>query len=176
MEKEQKNLHFELKRLSEDGTFTGMAAVYGNVDLGGDVIEPGAFTRTLKDRNGEIKLLYQHDPAQPIGKGKLTDTANGLMIEGRLALGISVARDAYEAVKMGIVDGLSIGYDVIRREVKDGKRFLKEIRLFEVSLVTFPMNELARVSAVKSEESDAELCELSAAIRSLTKSIKRESR
>jgi uncharacterized protein len=172
MEKEQKNLHFALKDVKEDGSFTGLAAVYGNVDLQGDVIEPGAFTRTLGDRKGEIKLLYQHNQSLPIGKGKLTDTPHGLQIEGTLALGITAARDAYEAVKAGIVDGLSIGYDVIRREVKDGKRYLKEIRLFEVSLVTFPANELARVSAVKSEESDSDLRELSQTIRALTERTK----
>ncbi|MDT8071201.1 MAG: HK97 family phage prohead protease [Terriglobia bacterium] len=160
MTNEKKDLRFEIKSIAEDGTFTGMAAVYGNTDLQGDVIEPGAFTRTLKDHNGEIKLLWQHDPSKPLGKGKITDTSAGLQIEGRLALGITAARDAYESLKAGIVDGLSIGYDVIRQNAKDGKRFLKELRLFEVSLVTFPANPLATVTAVKSE--DAEIAELSA--------------
>jgi HK97 family phage prohead protease len=179
MEKETKNLQFEVKEFKEDGTFTGMAAVYGNVDLGGDVIEPGAFTRTLKDRGGETKLLWQHNTQLPIGKGKLTSSPAGLHIEGKLALGISAAKDAYEAIKAGIVDGLSIGYDTIREEMKGGVRHLNELRLHEVSLVTFPMNELARVSAVKSEEQKAaerketeDWVYLSAVIRSLTRELK----
>jgi HK97 family phage prohead protease len=150
--KEEKDFRFELKAVDADGTFVGLAAVYGNVDLGGDSIDAGAFKRTLADRGGEIKLLWQHNPSLPIGKGRLTDSAAGLQIEGKLALGITAAKDAYEALKAGIVDGLSIGYDAIKAESKAGARHLKEIRLHEVSLVTFPMNTEARVSVVKSED------------------------
>jgi HK97 family phage prohead protease len=177
MTKEQKDLRFEIKNISEDGTFTGMAAVYGNVDFQGDVIEPGAFTRTLKDHNGEIKLLWQHDPSKPIGKGTITDTASGLQVEGKLALGISTARDAYESLKAGIVDGLSVGYDVIRQNVKDGKRYLRELRLYEFSIVTFPANPLATVTSVKNDAQDADelltLCAIGAGLQNVRLKLRR---
>lgn len=147
-----KELKFSLKDLSEDGSFSGLASVYGNLDLGGDIVEPGAFTKTIKDRNGERTILWQHDAKSPIGKGQLIDGPDGLMIRGKLALGMSQAKDAYEAIKAGIVDGLSIGYDVVKREFKDNARILKELKLWEVSIVTFPMNELSRIQTVKSTD------------------------
>jgi phage head maturation protease len=67
--KEEKDFRFELKAVDADGTFVGLAAVYGNVDLGGDSIDAGAFKRTLADRGGEIKLLWQHNPSLRSAKG-----------------------------------------------------------------------------------------------------------
>jgi HK97 family phage prohead protease len=164
---EQKDIRFEIKNVDESGTFEGFAATYGNEDLGGDVIEPGAFARTLKNSNGETRILWQHDTTRPIGKATLTDTKEGLHIKGKLALAVTAGRDAYESVKARLVDGLSIGYDAVRKEMKDGRRHLQEIKLFEVSLVTFPMNPAALVTSVKSETDDSDLREILTAMRSM---------
>jgi HK97 family phage prohead protease len=148
----QKTFKFELKDIGDAGTFVGMASVYGNKDLGGDVVEAGAFTKTLNDKNGEVPILWQHDMREPIGMGKLTDSADGLQIKGELALESPVAQKAHALLKKGVLKGLSIGYDTIRDEVKDKVRYLKELKLWEVSIVTFPMNELATVHGVKQIE------------------------
>ena len=142
----------EIKEFGDKGTFTGLAAVYGNKDLGGDVIEPGAFSKSIAEKGGEVPILWQHDPSEPIGLGKLMDTPMGLQIQGELALESSVAQKAYSLMKKGILKGLSIGYDVVRREVTDKARYLKELKLWEVSIVTFPMNEQAMISSIKAVE------------------------
>src|SRR5947209_6087057 len=106
-----KDFRFELKSLTAEGTFEGLAAVYGNVDLGGDVIEPGAFQKTLVDKGGEVPILYQHDSSEPIGLGKLSDSREGLVVKGDLVLESPVAAKAYALLKKGVLKGLSIGYD-----------------------------------------------------------------
>jgi HK97 family phage prohead protease len=150
---EQLNCSVEIKSITDQGQFQGLASVYGNVDLGGDVVVAGAFQKTLADRGGEVPILWQHDLKSPIGLGKLTDTANGLAIEGQLILAdVPKAREAYSLLKAKVLRGLSIGYDSIKSDVKDGIRFLRELKLYEVSLVTVAMNELAQVSAVKAND------------------------
>jgi uncharacterized protein len=129
-----------------------MASVFGNIDLGGDVVEPGAFTRTLMHKNGEVPILWQHDTKQPIGIGKARETKAGLEISGELVLQTSKAQEAYQLMKRGVLKGLSIGYDSIRDTVTNGVRHLHELKLYEVSLVTFAMNEAAMISAVKSAD------------------------
>ena len=144
---------FEIKELSETGSFEGLASVYGNVDLGGDVVEPGAFKEFALTSDGSIRILDGHNTRAPIGKGKLTDTHVGLAIKGQLNLKVSRARDVYELMKDGIIGGLSIGYDTLvgGSEIReDGVRLLKKLKLWEVSATAFPMNEAATVSGVKS--------------------------
>jgi HK97 family phage prohead protease len=153
----QKDFKFALKQLDENGTFEGLAAVYNNVDLGGDVIEPGAFSKSLADRGAEIPVLWQHDSREPIGLGKLSDSAQGLIVKSRLVLESPTAQKAYGLLKAGVLKGLSIGYDPVKSRVVDGVRRLSELKLYEISLVTFPMNESATVSSVKSEDFDREL-------------------
>lgn len=152
-----KTFKLEIKDFGEQGTFTGLASVYGNKDLGGDVVEAGAFSKTLADKNGEVPILWQHDTKEPIGLGKLIDSSEGLQITGDLAIDSSpTALKAYGLMKKGILKGLSIGYDTIRQDVKNNIRYLKELKLFEVSIVTFPMNEFAIVNNIKAIE-DARL-------------------
>ena len=145
----QKEFRFSLKSVDDRGSFVGFAAVYSNVDLGGDVIEPGAFAKTLAEKNGEVPILWQHDAREPIGLGKLTDSPQGLLISGELALESPVAQKAYGLLKRGILKGLSIGYDTVKQHLAGGVRKLTELKLYEVSLVTFPMNEQALVTGVK---------------------------
>ena len=138
-----------LKTTNGSGTFTGLAAVYGNVDLGGDLIERGAFLQTLS-QNASYPLLWQHKADTPIGTARLSDSAAGLKIDGKLLLDVPEAQTAYSLIKAGVIKGLSIGYDAVRDSIDAaGVRHLEELRLWEVSIVTFPMNEDATISSVK---------------------------
>lgn len=151
-----KNAQFELKELNEDGTFTGYASVFGVVDLGLDVIHKGAFKKTLQERKN-VRMLWQHDQHQPIGVyTKVAEDDHGLMVEGKIALDVQKGKEAYSLLKMGAMDGMSIGYSVVKDEMDNttGIRNIKELKLYEVSLVTFPMNTSSTVTAVKSATDD----------------------
>jgi HK97 family phage prohead protease len=156
MSQATKDFKFYIKDVQPSGSFEGMAAVYGNLDLGGDVIEPGAFTRTIKNGGGKVPLLWQHDQREPIGLGKLQDSKEGLMIHGQLVMESPVAQKALGLMKADVLTGLSIGYDTIVSEYDKANdiRKLKELKLWEVSLVTFPMNPKAQVTAVKASMED----------------------
>lgn len=153
MSNERKELRFEIKAVGEDGTFEGLLATYGNVDLGGDVIEPGAFTKTLNDSGHQRPMLWQHKEDEPIGLLDLTDGPMGLSVKGTLNLDVARAREAYSNLKKRIVKGMSIGFTSIKDSIEGGVRHLKEIRLYEGSVVTFPMNLLAVISSVKAARS-----------------------
>jgi HK97 family phage prohead protease len=144
-----KKFKFEIKEWQEDGTFYGVASMYGNVDYGGDVVERGAFTKTINEKK-TIPILWQHKQDIPIGVGELEDTDRGLMIRGKLNLEVLKAKEAYSLIKQGAIKGLSIGYDVVKDKWDKGIRYLKELRLWEVSVVTFPMNSEAVINSVKS--------------------------
>ncbi len=147
-----KDFTLELKSLDETGTFEGRLAVYGNVDEGGDVIDPGAFTKTLAEGGGKVPLLWAHDASAPVGSLTLTDTPTALLAKGRLVLSVPKAREAYELMRAGVVKGLSIGYRVVKHTMSGEVRRLKELRLFEGSLTSVPMNRAALVTAVKQQE------------------------
>ena len=146
---------FEVKKLTEDGTFDGLGSVFGVKDDYADIVAPGAFKRTLKEhakRGAMPKLLWQHDASKPIGVyTAMREDEKGLQVTGKLALKTQAGAEAYELLKLGAVDGLSIGYVVKKSEHDDEKhiRTLTDVDLWEVSLVTFPANSQARVSAVK---------------------------
>ena len=152
---------FEVKSLSDLGRFYGLASTYGNVDHTGDSVMPGASGRTLSEAGKQRPLLWQH--AQPIGLVTLRDSPAGLVADGQLSLGVQLAKDAYQLLKDGVIRGMSIGYQTVRDQVSDGVRQLLELKLFEVSLVTFPANEMATITAVKSMQRD----EISRAARDL---------
>ncbi len=140
------------------GTFQGYGSVFGNKDLGNDVIEAGAFTKSLKRRKPQsVKLLYQHKSDMPIGVfDSIKEDEHGLVVKGRLALKTQAGAEAYELLKMGALDGLSIGFrvnpDQVSYDKRGNKRLIKEVDLMEVSLVTFPMNPKATVMSVKGDE------------------------
>ena len=142
----------------EYGTFEGYGSVFGNRDLGNDVIEKGAFAKSIKKRTHKgVKLLYQHKSDMPIGVfDEIKEDDHGLYIKGRLALKTQAGAEAYELLKMGALDGLSIGFRVNPKEVsydkRGNKRIIKEVDLMEVSLVTFPMNPQATVRSIKGQE------------------------
>jgi HK97 family phage prohead protease len=151
---ERNSFSLKIKSVAADGTFTGIGAVYNNTDLGGDRILPGAFSRTLAATKS-YPLLWQHNPSDPIGSVKCTDSSQGLMVEGALLLADPTARKCYEFMKSGIIRGLSIGYDTVKSSYVDDVRELSELRLWEISCVTFAMNPEAQVTSVKAM-SDAE--------------------
>jgi Escherichia/Staphylococcus phage prohead protease len=147
--KTKANLKLEIKEITAEGTFEGILSPYGNVDGGADVVEPGAYTKTLKDHGSTRPLLWQHKSDVPIGQITLEDRTDGLWCKGQLLMELQTARDAYVCIKARAVQGLSIGFDTVKDSIEKGVRRLKEIRLYEGSIVTFPMNELAVITSVK---------------------------
>ena len=148
----KREFHFECKSISPDGTFTGLGAVYNNVDLGGDLILPGAFTKTIAEKGGQVPLLMGHDSKSPIGLARLTDSAQGLQVQGELVLEADGSRSAYALLKKGVIKGLSIGYDTVKSTMDGGIRKLSELKLWEISLTPFPMNPEAMITSVKGED------------------------
>lgn len=142
-------LRMEIKEISAEGAFEGVLSPYGNVDEGGDVVEPGAYAKTLQERGNKVPLLWQHRPDVPIGELTLEDRKDGLWAKGQLLMPLPEAQKAYLLIKAKIVKGLSIGFESIKDAIEAGIRHLKEIKLYEGSIVTFPMNEMALITAVK---------------------------
>lgn len=161
---------FEFKFSEESGkagTFSGYGAIFGNVDSYGDVIEKGAFKNSLREWEGKGKLppmLLQHggffgpvDDLLPVGKWtSMEENSKGLKVEGELfALGTERGTYLYEGMKSGTIDGLSIGYRAkkytIGTKPTEPARTLHEIDLRELSIVTFPANDKARIGGVKAE-------------------------
>lgn len=161
--------------LGADATLSGYASLFGAVDQGGDVVEKGAYAASLERLRScgtSVKFLWQHDPSQPIGVwDEVREDARGLYVKGRLLTETRQGAEAAALIKAGAIDGLSIGYRTIRAD-HDGKghRRLAELELWEVSLVTFPMLQQARVGA-KSDSLAPTLQELAGVFRTLRHSL-----
>ena len=146
--------------VQQDGTFKGYASLFGVRDQGGDVVLPGAYAESLKAlaaAGRRVKMLWQHDPTQPIGVwDEVREDATGLWVKGRILGDVEKGREAVALLAAGAIDGLSIGYRTVTSE-RDGKgqRLLTELELWEVSLVTFPMLPEARVAAKSDPAADA---------------------
>ncbi|KEO59188.1 HK97 family phage prohead protease [Thioclava indica] len=159
-------------QVSDGSVIEGYASLFGLPDQGGDVVCKGAYRRgleRLKARGGSVKMLWQHDPAQPIGIwDEIQEDARGLYVKGRLLPDVARAREAAALIAAGAIDGLSIGYRTVAAE-KDakGQRLLAELELWEVSLVTFPMLREARVAS-KGEPLDGTLRDLAGVLCSAT--------
>jgi len=139
--------------IDRDGRFEGYASVFGRVDEGGDIVLPGAFRKSLGLRGRHrIKMLFQHDPKEPIGVwDAVREDDYGLWVEGRLVGEVPRADALRRLIARGAVDGLSIGFRTVKstREPRTGNRRLHEIDLWEISIVTFPMMDLARIAPGK---------------------------
>lgn len=145
-----------LSEATADGKIEGYAAIFGEPDRGGDIIAPGAFAASLDRRTASVKLLWQHDPAQPIGIWEsITEDARGLQVKGRLLTSVQRGAEAATLLKAGALDGLSIGYRAVKSDRRGPHRYLTEIDLWEISLVTFPMNANARLQPQSDELADA---------------------
>lgn len=153
-QKEYKSASFVLESADEGtGEFSGYAAVFGNVDSGGDIIEKGAFTKTIAEDFDRIKILALHNGCWlPVGKPiELREDDRGLFIRGKIS-NTSMGRDIRTLLKDGVLNELSIGYDTVAFDYdsETGIRHLKEIKLWEVSIVTWAMNDQAKIDDVKS--------------------------
>jgi uncharacterized protein len=150
MEFERKHISLEVKEVSEDGTIEGYGSVFGVKDAYGDIVEPGAFSASMATGR-KVKMLWQHRADEPVGVwDEMREDGKGLYMKGRLAMSVPRAKAIYDLLKMGALDGLSIGYRTMDKEDKAGSRHLKSVELHEVSFVTFPANEAATVTGVKS--------------------------
>ncbi len=146
---------FEVKAADDSGNFEGYAAVFDNVDLGDDVILKGAFTSVKTARNGRLKLALYHDLTRLVGTSEFSQDEHGLYLKGRVNLAVSYARDAYELMKDGSLDSMSIGFNTLEadHQQRAGRnvRVIKSAELWEASFVPFGMNPEAQVLSVKSD-------------------------
>ena len=160
MDIETKDSHLALDAVTAAGGFTGLASVFGNLDRFNDVVEKGAFRKTLAaaKRSGQLpRLLWQHRTDQPIGTfTSMVEPEKGLVVEGKFTKGVQAADEARRLLRDGALSGLSIGFAVRKNgatvDRKTGQRRLHDLDLMEVSIVTFPANSEATVSAVKSAD------------------------
>lgn len=178
----RRSFEFQVKAVSEDGMIEGYASVFNVIDAEGDIIAPGAFKRTIRSwqaKNRAVPVLWQHDAAMPIGVTKsMTEDENGLRVMAQLVMPVQKAQEAYALAKAGALGGMSIGFTVPRM-AEDGQaaamydeerqaRVFREVRLWEYSMVTFPANEAAVITAVKA---DPILTDLRETLDALKKSI-----
>ena len=140
---------------TDAGVFEGYGSTFGNIDAGDDVMQRGCFAEAVQRRGARgIKLFYQHDPSEPIGVWEdVHEDDHGLYCRGRLLIdAVAKAREVYALMKAGALDGLSIGFRAISATRNAaGVRTVEKCDLREVSIVTFPMNEAAKIRSVKGE-------------------------
>ena len=156
METKHFDVGFEIKSVNADGTVEGYGSVFDVKDSYADVIQKGAFDKSIKEHKSAKSMpamLWQHDAGQPIGIWtEMSEDDNGLMLKGKLAMDTVKGKEAHALLKMGAINGLSIGFMTkqYKYDEKTEIRTLTEVELWEVSLVTFPANTKARVTQVKS--------------------------
>ena len=156
--REVRSFALQIKAAGDDGTVEGYGSVFGVRDNYDDVIAKGAFIQSLKDHKAAgtmPAMLWQHDADKPIGVWtEMVEDEKGLRIKGQLAMETVKGKEAHALLKMGALNGLSIGF-MSKEWAYDREtevRTLTAIDLWEVSLVTFPANEKARVTNVKSAD------------------------
>ncbi|HCR3770512.1 TPA: HK97 family phage prohead protease [Proteus mirabilis] len=137
------------------GIFEGYAAVFSNTDSDGDIILPGAFKSVLANQKRKVAMFYNHRAWElPVGKwDHMEEDSKGLLVRGQLTPGHSGAQDLKAAMKHGTVEGMSVGFCCVREDfdVTSSGRIFKNISMLrEISICTFPANEQAQVSSLKS--------------------------
>lgn len=167
MQVQYKSIQFKAEDLDKSSRkFAGYASTWDK-DQGGDIITKGAFKKTLSERSNQVKVLWQHDMSLPIGKPlSMSEDSKGLLVEAQLS-DTQLGNDAIQLMKDGVIDRMSIGFSIPdgKSEFKNGIRTINEVKLFEFSLVTFPMNEAAVVTGLKNM---SELAQLKESIDKLT--------
>jgi HK97 family phage prohead protease len=162
-EKKFMSFKFKVDKADSDekiGYIEGYASTFGNVDLGYDVVDRGAFAKTIKDKAGKFPILLDHDPTKQIGWNvEATEDDRGLKVKGMINLITEEAQNRYalakQAADLGTQMGLSIGYSTIKWDADHDDqaiRHLKELKLYEYSFVTFPMNTRAGITAAKADQ------------------------
>lgn len=142
---------FNVKSVGDDGVIEGYGSIYGTEDQGGDIVQKGAFDESLT-KDVKVKMLWQHDPSNPIGVwDELISDDKGLRVKGRITLDTIKGREAHALVKVGAMNGLSIGFKTEKavQESRHSPRYIEKADLWEISLVTFPMNTGATITSVK---------------------------
>ena len=176
---ERKFARFDADLTVKDGVgIEGYASYFGDADQGGDVVLAGAYLKSLEKLSADkrqVKMLWQHDPAQPIGIwDEVREDKCGLYVKGRLLEAVGRGREAAALIGAGAIDGLSIGYRTVRATKNDkGQRLLQELELWEVSLVTFPMLPSARVAAKGDTLGRDDLVELAATFEDARRELAR---
>lgn len=156
---EIKSMRGGFRAFDEDGVIEGYASLFGAVDMANDLVEAGAFAASLRKRGAAgVRMLWQHEAKEPIGVWlSLVEDERGLYARGKLNPGAQRSRDVLALIRQGAVDGLSIGFKAERaaKDARRGLRRLTKIDLWEISIVTFPMLNEARVSAVAHDASSS---------------------
>jgi len=152
---EFKSLKFDAAGVDADErTFEGYAASYGNTDTDNDIIEPGAFAKSIKEGfpANRIKVLWQHEADEPIGRPiEMREDSKGLYVKARLS-NVEKGIEAMELMRDGVIDRMSVGFSIPGGKSSvdaQGIRHIYEGKLFEFSLVTWPANDQAIITGVK---------------------------
>jgi len=136
-----------------DGTVEGYASLFGEIDQARDMVMRGAFAATLRQRGiHRVPMLFQHDPSEPVGVWlELREDHRGLYARGRLIPEVARARELSSLIEAGAIDGLSIGFRTVKGSIDPRTRIrrLLAVDLWEISIVTFPLLNGARVHALK---------------------------
>lgn len=162
---------FEIKSIKDNGQFTGVASPFGELDSYRDIVVKGAFTNTLRDfeqKNRKVPMLWQHSSREPIGVyTDLKETDTELVVTGECNMDVQKGRECFALMKQGALTGLSIGYNTVREEwdAKGEVRKLLEVDLWEISPVTFPSADSARVLDVKAISELETLADLEKCLR-----------
>lgn len=152
---ERKTVKFEVKAIDEE---TGIFEAYGSTfsqypDAYGDICDPGCFTKTITEGSKRIKVLWNHNVNEPIGKPvDLHEDEKGLFVKAKLSLGVQRAREVLSLMKDGVINEMSIGYETVKQSMVNGIRHLQEVKLYDVSPVTFAANPEALVTSVKNTD------------------------
>lgn len=164
-----------IKALSSDdqpGMFEGYASVFNNVDIFGEKVLPGAFVDSLVDkkrRGMSIKMFWNHNPSEPIGRWlDMAEDSKGLFVKGQINLQVQRAKEIHLLMLDGAVDSMSIGFFTEEADFEDGVLLLKRLNLLEVSPVSLPANDRARIDDVKSAERVARFDQFCAALKAGT--------
>jgi uncharacterized protein len=149
--KNVKNVEFHLKDINDSFQVEAYASTFGNVDAGRDIMEKSAFKKTLQEQKNRVKALFNHDWNTIIGKPlEIYEDTKGLYTKTQFVNTIK-SNELYELIKEGIVNELSIGYDIVKKDFDrvQNVNHLREVKLYEYSFVTFAMNEQAQVQTIK---------------------------
>lgn len=131
------------------GIVKGYGSVFGNVDSDGDIINKGAYTKTLEENGNRVKYLYQHDMDKPLGKmNNLYEDEKGLVFEAEIPK-TRLGKDVIELMKSGVITENSVGIIPVKKDMVEGYRHINEVRLFEISAVTLAANDQAMILDVK---------------------------
>lgn len=146
---------FEVKATGKAGEFEGYGSVFNNVDLGNDVIAEGAFEKVKTTSDGKLRIALYHDLSRLVGKAEYSQDSHGLHVRGKINMNVSYAKDTYELMKDGTLDGMSVGFNILpdggeMKKIGDDHVFyITKAELWEVSIVPFGMNPEAKIESVK---------------------------